>query len=89
MNEPEPGEEGEDAPEGEVILNEVTSKSPIPVIDCRGLKIDSIVKKIVLTKSIRDRGWILINLPSGVKPDEFFGLRAVKSFYEFYADTGL
>lgn len=70
-------------------MNEISAKSPIPVIDCRGLKVDSIIKKIVLTKSIRDRGWILINLPHGILPDDFFGLKAIKSFYEFYADTGL
>lgn len=89
QNQEEPAEEGEEAPEREVVINEVTGKSPLPVIDCRGLKVESIIKKIVLTKSIRDRGWILINLPHGVVPDEFFGLKAIKSFYEFYADIGL
>ena len=53
------------------------------------MTIDEIIEKIVLDKTIRTRGWVLINLPANIKPDEFFGRKAVDDIYTFYADLGI
>lgn len=44
---------------------------------------------LVLNRRNRGRGFVLVNLPAGVFPDELFGVAAVSDPFARYADVGL
>ncbi|KAH0577183.1 Dpy-30 motif-containing protein [Spironucleus salmonicida] len=85
------GRQREEQTENAFFAAEDDPKS-VKIVDCQlydKLSLESLFEKLALDRNIRNRGFVLINLPIDVFVDEMFGKPAISNVFERYADLGL